>query len=186
LVLGAGPIGVLTAMGLVAKGYRAVVYSREPNDSDRAQLVRSVGGDYVSSASTDVPDLLRCVGRFDVIIEAVGVPEFAFRTFPALAATGAFILTGAPAPRPAIDFDASGLMRDFVFQNQVMFGTVNASRKSYEAAVRMLEQFLVLFPDSARRVIARKVPLYEAPAMLRAAGGGVKTVIQIAEARTAT
>src|SRR5262249_2712715 len=57
LVLGAGPIGVLTAMGLCANGYRVVVYSREPNDGDRAQLARSIGADYVSSASTDVPGL---------------------------------------------------------------------------------------------------------------------------------
>ena len=103
----------------------------------------------------------------------------------ALAANGAFILTGIPAPRPAIDFDASGLMRDFVLQNQLMFGTVNAGRKSYEAAVRMLEQFLLLFPDAARRVIARRIALDEAPASLRAAGGGAKTVIDIAAAGTA-
>ncbi|WP_437336250.1 glucose 1-dehydrogenase [Sorangium sp. So ce394] len=186
LVLGAGPIGVLTAMGLVANGARAVVYSREPKDGDRARLVRSIGADYVSSEATDVPGLVRRLGRFDVIIEAVGVPEFAFKTLPALAANGAFILTGIPAPRPAIDFDASGLMRDFVLQNQLMFGTVNAGRKSYEAAVRMLEQFLILFPDAARRVIARRIALDEAPASLRAAGGGAKTVIHIAEAGTAT
>jgi exopolysaccharide biosynthesis polyprenyl glycosylphosphotransferase len=58
-------------------------------------------------------------------------------------------------------------MRDFVLQNQLMFGTVNAGRKSYEAAVRMLEQFLVLFPDAARRVIAQKIALDEAPALLQ-------------------
>lgn len=186
LVLGAGPIGVLTAMGLVANGARTVVYSREPTDGDRALFVRSIGADYVSSESTDVPGLVRRHGRFDVIIEAVGVPEFAFKTLPALAANGAFILTGIPAPRPAIDFDACGLMRDFVLQNQLMFGTVNAGRKSYEAAVRMLEQFLILFPDAARRVIARRISLDEAPALLRAAGDGAKTVIHIAEAGTAT
>ncbi|WP_437907964.1 glucose 1-dehydrogenase [Sorangium sp. So ce327] len=186
LVLGAGPIGVLTAMGLVANGYRAVVYSREPTDGAQALFVRSIGADYVSSESTDVAGLVRRHGRFDVIIEAVGVPAFAFKTLPALAANGAFILTGIPAPGPAIDFDASGLMRDLVLQNQLMFGTVNAGRKSYEAAVRMLEQFLILFPDAARRVIARRIPLDEAPALLRAGGGGAKTVIHIAEAAMAT
>jgi hypothetical protein len=67
-----------------------------------------------------------------------------------------------------------------------MFGTVNAGRKAYEEAVRMLEQFLILFPDAARRVIGRRIALDEAPALLRAAGGGEKTVIHIAEAGTAT
>ncbi|WP_437495058.1 glucose 1-dehydrogenase [Sorangium sp. So ce1014] len=186
LVLGAGPIGVLTAMGLVARGARTVVFSREPDDDDRAQLVRSIGADYVSSASTDVHGLVRRAGRFDVIIEAVGVPEFAFQTVAALAPNGVFILTGVPAPRPAIGFDAAGLMRDLVLQNQVMLGTVNADRESYEQAARMLERFLVLFPDAVRRVITRRVALDEVPALLREPGGGVKTVIRIAEAGTAT
>ncbi|WP_437895567.1 glucose 1-dehydrogenase [Sorangium sp. So ce124] len=184
LVLGAGPIGVLTAMGLVVKGYRTVVFSREPDDDDRAQIVRSIGADYVSSESTDIHGLASRMGRFDVIVEAVGVPEFAFRTLPALAVNGTFILTGVPAPRPEFGFDGAGLMHNFVMQNQVMFGTVNADHASYEAAVRMLEQCLIRFPDAVRRVIARRVALDEAPALLRAAGGGVKTVIQIGEAST--
>ncbi|WP_437781322.1 glucose 1-dehydrogenase [Sorangium sp. So ce1097] len=186
LVLGAGPIGVLTAMGLVARGARTVVYSREPEDDDRAELVRGIGADYVSSGSTDVPGLVRRNGRFDVIIEAVGVPEFAFTTVRALASNGVFIVTGVPAPRPAIDFDAAGLMRDLVLHNQVIVGTVNAGRDSYEEAVRMLERFLILFPDAVRRVIQRRVALDEAPALLRQPGGGVKTVIRIAEAGAAT
>lgn len=185
LVLGAGPIGVLTAMGLVAKGHRVVVYSREPEDDDRARLVRDIGADYMSSSATDVHGLVRRVGRFQAIIEAVGVPAFAFQTVPALAPNGVFVLTGVPAPSPAIGFDASGLMRDLVLQNQVMVGTVNAGRGAYEEAVRLLQQFLVLFPDAARHVISRRAALDEAPALLRGPADGVKTMIRIAEPRAA-
>src|SRR5262245_1402682 len=41
LVLGAGPIGLLGAMALIAHGYETVVFSREPDGSDRSRLVHS-------------------------------------------------------------------------------------------------------------------------------------------------
>ena len=41
LVLGAGPIGLLGAMMLVARNVETFVYSLEPADSDRAGLTRS-------------------------------------------------------------------------------------------------------------------------------------------------
>ncbi|MGN6106335.1 MAG: alcohol dehydrogenase catalytic domain-containing protein, partial [Kofleriaceae bacterium] len=43
LVLGAGPIGLLGAMMLVARDVETFVYSLEPRDSDRARLVESFG-----------------------------------------------------------------------------------------------------------------------------------------------
>src|SRR5262252_6266370 len=50
LVLGAGPIGLLGAMVLIAGGYETVVYSREPAGGDRAKFVESLGASYVSAA----------------------------------------------------------------------------------------------------------------------------------------
>src|SRR5262249_51188715 len=49
LVLGAGPIGLLGAMALIASGYETVVYSREPEGSDRSKLIQSFGAAYVSA-----------------------------------------------------------------------------------------------------------------------------------------
>src|SRR5262245_19731909 len=57
LVLGAGPIGLLGAMALVASGYETVVYSREPEASDKSKLVQSVGASYVSAASQPLETL---------------------------------------------------------------------------------------------------------------------------------
>ena len=43
VVLGAGPVGLLGAMALVAAGFRTFVYSREPQNSGKADLTRSFG-----------------------------------------------------------------------------------------------------------------------------------------------
>src|SRR5215813_1559979 len=83
----------------------------------------------------------------DVVFEAVGVPEVAFGALPALAANGVLILTGVPAERGPVSADLSRWMREIVLKNQVIFGTVNASRSNYEDAIRRLEQFWCSFRE---------------------------------------
>ena len=150
LVLGAGPIGLLGAMMLVSRGIETFVYSLEPTGSDRAKLVRSIGGQYVSAKEVSLPDLPRRSGKFDVVFEAVGVPKVAFGALDALAPNGVFIFSGVPGGAGAIEMDLGGIMRNLVLQNQLLFGTVNASRSTFEASVRRLEQFMTLFPDAVR------------------------------------
>src|SRR5215469_921048 len=72
LVLGAGPIGLLGAMVLVADGFETVVYSRDPEQSKQAELVRSLGAYYVSSTAIPIENLRDRWGKFDVVLEAVG------------------------------------------------------------------------------------------------------------------
>src|SRR5215469_14418862 len=54
LVLGAGPIGLLGAMAMVADGFEAVVYSRDSEESKQAELVRSLRARYVSSTANPI------------------------------------------------------------------------------------------------------------------------------------
>src|SRR6516225_2542722 len=73
LVLGAGPIGLLGAMVLVADGFETVVYSRDSEESKQAQLVRSFGAQYVPSTPNPTIESLReGWGQFDLVLEAVG------------------------------------------------------------------------------------------------------------------
>ena len=179
LVLGAGPIGLLGAMMLVARNVETVVYSLEAANSDRAKLVRSFGADYVSARDLGLSDLSSRVGSFDIMFEAVGTAKVAFAALDALAPNGVFIFSGVPGGTKPIEIDLDGIMRNIVLKNQVLFGTVNASRAAFEASVRQLEQFMTLFPDAVRSLITEKVPIEAAPAMLRHAGG-IKQVVAMA------
>ena len=178
LSLGAGPVGLLGAMVLQAQGIETHVFSREAEDSDRAKLVRSFGANYVSAGRTPVDRLSGRIGKIDVVFEAVGVPEVAFGALAALAANGVLILTGVPAERGPVSAELSHWMRDIVLKNQVIFGTVNASRSNYEDAIRRLEQFMVLFPEAVLSLL-RRVAIYQAPDML-ARGRGIKDVVTLA------
>jgi threonine dehydrogenase-like Zn-dependent dehydrogenase len=180
LVLGAGPIGLLAAMMLVARDVETFVYSLEPADGERARLVRSFGAYYVSARDTELPDLpARVGGALDVIFEAVGVAKVAFAALAALAPNGVFIFSGVPGGGTPFEIDLDGIMREIVLKNQVLFGTVNASRAAFEASVRQLEQFMTLFPDAVRGLITERATLDQAPAMLRKPGG-IKQVIAMA------
>jgi hypothetical protein len=61
----------------------------------------------------------------------------------------------------------------------VLFGTVNASRSTFEASVRHLEQFMTLFPDAVRGLITERVSLERAPEALHRSGG-IKRVVAMA------
>ena len=179
LVLGAGPIGLLGAMMLVAHNVEVFVYSLEPTDSERAKLTRSVGAEYVSARDVPLPDLASRMGHVDVVFEAVGTAKVAFGALAALAPNGVFIFSGVPGGPKAIEIDLDSIMRNLVLKNQVLFGTVNASRSSFEASVRQLEQFMALFPEAVRGLITRRAKLEEAPDLLRKSAG-IKQVVSLA------
>jgi kynurenine formamidase/threonine dehydrogenase-like Zn-dependent dehydrogenase len=178
LILGAGPVGLLGAMVFQAQGAETHVFSREPEDGARANLVRALGANYVSAGRTPLDRLSERIGKIDVVFEAVGVPEVAFGALATLAANGVLILTGVPAERGAISADLSRWMRDIVLKNQVVFGTVNAGRSDYEDAIRRLEQFMGLFPGAVLSLLNR-VPIDQAPDVL-ARGCGIKDVVTLA------
>ena len=90
------------------------------------------------------------------------------------------ILSGIPGGQSPFEIDLNGIMRNIVLNNQMIFGTVNASRSTFEASVRQLEQFMAIFPDAVRQMITHRVSLEEAPALLREPGG-IKQVVVLAQ-----
>jgi hypothetical protein len=84
-----------------------------------------------------------------------------------------------PGGHKTVEMDLGRVMRNIVLQNQVLFGTVNASRSTFDESVRHLEQFMTLFPDAVRSLITERVSLEDAPALVRA-GGGIKQVVSLA------
>jgi len=109
------------------------------------------------------------------VFEAVGVPEVAFGALPSLGANGVIVMSGIPAQRAPVPAELGRWLRDLVLKNQVLIGTVNASRSAFESAVHRLEQFMVLFPDAVRSLIHRS-PFEQAPGVL-VRGRGIKDVI---------
>jgi glucose 1-dehydrogenase len=181
LVLGAGPIGLLGAMLLVADGLETFVYSRDSEESKQAELVRSLGAQYASSTSDPMESLARKWGEFDVVVEGVGFAPLMIDAIQMLRPNGALALTGVPPEAATAELNIGRLLRHLVLRNEVVFGTVNAGRRDHVSAIQHLEQFMVLFPQSVRQLITHRVPLDEVPQMLTRKRG-IKDVVQLSRA----
>jgi glucose 1-dehydrogenase len=181
LVLGAGPIGLLAAMVLVADGFETLVYSRDSEESTQAELVRSVGARYVSSASNPIESLAKSSGEFHVVLEAVGFAPLMMAATQALRPNGVLALTGVPHEAATAEINVGRALRNLVLRNEVVVGAVNAGRRDYLSAIQHLEQFMVLFPESVRRLITHRVALDEVPQMLTQKQG-IKNVVQLSRA----
>jgi len=180
VVLGAGPVGLLGAMALVSAGFATAVYSRDSDTSEKARTVRSIGARYVSAATHTVPQLAEEVGSIDLVYEAVGASSLAFETMKVLGTNGVFVFTGVPGRKAPVPVDTDLLMRNLVLRNQVAFGTVNAGRDAFEAAIRDLRLFNDRFPLAVSSLITARVPIEAHGDLLFGDPGGIKNVISFA------
>ena len=179
VVLGAGPVGLLGAMALVVAGFDTYVYSREAATSERARLVESFGGKYISAETHAVEALAEQVGGIDLVYEAVGASALAFEVLKYLDTNGVFVFTGVPGRKSPVAVDTDMLMRNLVLRNQVAFGTVNAGRDAFEAAIRDLGIFHERWPQVTRSLITSRVPIEAHRDLLLGKAGGIKNVIKL-------
>jgi threonine dehydrogenase-like Zn-dependent dehydrogenase len=180
LVLGAGPVGLLGAMALVARGYRTAVFSRGPPDGPRARLVASFGAEHLSGEAMPLAEAPSKIEPFDLVYEATGAAQAAFDALPLLAPSGVFVLTGIPGHHGPIEIAAARAVRDLVLGNQVLLGTVNAGRRHFAAAVRDLALFVASWPDALAALITGRFPLERAPQALASGPAVIKQLVEIA------
>src|SRR5438874_3413011 len=138
LVLGAGAVGLLGTMVLVAAGFETYVYSRSKVPNPKADLAEAIGGKYISSETTSVEQLAQQVGNIDLAFEAAGASKVAFDVMRVLGTNAIFAFAGVPDLTAPSKVDTDLLIRDHVLKNQVVFGSVNADTAAFEAAIRDL------------------------------------------------
>ena len=149
LVTGAGPVGLLAALLGVQRGLEVHVLDRVTHGR-KPGLVQDLGATYHTGGVADLgfaPDIVvECTGAPSVVAEIIG------RTAPA----GIVCLAGVSSGGRELTLDLGALNRVMVLENDVVFGSVNANRRHYEAAASALAR-----ADRAwlARLISRRVPL---------------------------
>ena len=179
VVLGAGPVGLLGAMALAAVGFDVYVYSREAAPNPKSEIVEAIGGHYVSAQSDSVQQLADRVGNIDVVYEATGASSVSFEALEVLGTNGIFVFTGVPGRKAPIQVDTDLIMRDMVLKNQIVFGTVNAGRETFEAAINDLGVFMQRWPDAVRALITGRNPMAAYHDLLVGTPRGIKEVITL-------
>jgi threonine dehydrogenase-like Zn-dependent dehydrogenase len=180
IVLGAGPVGLLGAMALVAANFNTYVYSREPLGTPKAQLVESFGAHYVSAEQTPISALPEVMGNIDVVYEAAGASSIAFELMGVLGVNGIFVFTGVPGRRGPVQVETDLLMRNLVLKNQVVFGTFNAGREAFEASISDLGRFMEMWPDAVRSLVTGRFAAEQYRELLTGPSSGIKNVLNVA------
>jgi threonine dehydrogenase-like Zn-dependent dehydrogenase len=149
LVTGAGPIGLLGALLARQRGLQTHVLDRV-TDGPKPGLVRDLGATYHTGPLADVGF------QPDIVLECTGVGSVVLDAMEATGHNGIVCLTGLSTGARTVDLDPSALNRRLVLENDVVFGTVNANKRHYEAAIDALTRADVGW---LRRLITRRVPL---------------------------
>ena len=136
----------------------------------------------VCTAEHKLPDgEVRLLGAIDVVYEAAGASKVAFDVMGEMGANSVFIFTGVPGRKAPVPVDTDRLMRKLVLENQIVYGTVNAGRDAFEAAVADVGEFLKRWPDATRALISGRHPVEKARDLLLGHPGGIKHVLSFAE-----
>lgn len=177
VVLGAGPVGILAAAALRIRGLDVVVASREAEGSARDGLLRDAGIRYMRTTVTAVEDLPRRLGNIDLVFEATGAASLIAPAMSILGRNGVCILASVTEVGRKTEMDLGAWNRLMVLGNRVVFGTVNAGRRHFEAAVRDLESAEERRPGWMAGLITRRLPFTESARAVRREPSDIKTVL---------
>lgn len=168
LVIGAGAIGLLTTFLLRLRDVEVWTASLEPSND----LVEAVGARYVTTSETPLSEL----GTFDLVVEAAGIAQLMADSLGLLRRSGVACLLGIDGREQRVELDGPVLGVDTILENRVLFGSVNAQRQDWLAAVDAL--------DGARRwpgvldaMVTRRVPLDRFPEAFEERGGKATLVV---------
>jgi threonine dehydrogenase-like Zn-dependent dehydrogenase len=179
LIAGLGPIGLLAALALCLRG--AEVYGLDVVDagSARPQWLMHIGGSYVDGRKVPPDKVANALGQMDLIFEATGVAALEFNLLDALGKNGVYVLTGIPGGDRPLQLDGAELIRRLVLGNQVMIGSVNASRDHFQMAVDDLVRARLMWGHHVEQLISHHRPYMEFQnALTRHEADEIKVVLE--------
>ena len=155
LVVGAGAIGMISTYLLRLAGVEVWAASLEPS----SDLVSASGAHYVSTKETSLDELRAQTGGFDLVVSCVPDAQLMADSLGLLRRSGVACLLGIDGRPQAVSIDGPVLGLDAVLENRVLFGSVNAHRQDWLAAVESLDRARERWPEQLEAFVGRRVPL---------------------------
>ena len=179
MVLGAGPVGLLAAAVLRARGLRVIVAAREGADDRRARIATELGAEYLSVADRPLAGVVTDVGYPDLVVEATGSAKVAFTAMEMLGSNGVLCLLSVTGGRTENAEPIDLINQRLVIGNQVVFGSVNANRRHFQ---RGIEDFVAIehaWPGTLQRLLTDRIPWQDYKQWFTERGPGIKTTLEI-------
>jgi len=182
LVAGIGAVGLLAALALRLRGADVFGLDIVDPESTRPRWLEAIGGTYIDGRQVAPDHVDEKVGPMDLIFEATGVAKLEFNLLDALGPSGIYVLTGIPGGDRPLEIPGAQLIRQLVLDNQLMLGSVNASRDHFQMAVDDLVRAEARWPGAAQKLItARHQRSDFETAFARHESDSIKTVIEWAQ-----
>lgn len=150
LITGAGTVGLLAALMGAQRGHEIHILDRL-EDGPKPKLAAELGATYYTCPIKDLPTV-----EFDTVMECTGARPVIAAVQTRVGRNCVICLAGVSTPGHDDAFDIGLANRVAVLRNATIFGTVNANRRHYAEAVRMLS---AADPDWLAQLITRQVPL---------------------------
>ena len=177
LVIGAGAIGTLATLLLRLEDHEVWTADRRPAGPERAALFAVVDARYVWTQETELAALAAQAGGFDLIVAAAGDAQVMLDAVGLLRRNGVMCLLGIDGHDHRVTIDASVIGVDMILQNRAVFGSVNANRIDWVAAIAALDRIHARWPAALESCVGLRVPLERYEDAF--AFDGVKATLQI-------
>ena len=153
-MLGAGPVGLLATALLRLRGLEVSTVATRSEESLKARLVRSTGGEYVNAAKVPISSL---PNKWDIVIEATGSTHIALQAEQLCGVNGVVCYVGIY--RSDVESTNVGVsFTNLVLGNRVFLGSVNANRSYFETGTRDLVRVRRRWPGFLEKMITKRVP----------------------------
>jgi threonine dehydrogenase-like Zn-dependent dehydrogenase len=184
-VTGAGQIGLLATLILRLRGLAVYTVARTAKPCRKAEIAEGFGATYVSTRETPLPELIRQVGKPDLIIDATGSSAVAFEALEIIGHNGVVVWTSITGGQRSIELPADKINLNWVLGNKLLVGSVNANFRHFEAGIADLALGEMTFPGVIERILTHPVDgLENYPEMMRLLmeEQALKVFVNVAEA----
>jgi threonine dehydrogenase-like Zn-dependent dehydrogenase len=177
LVCGAGAVGLLAAIFLRLRDIEVSLVAKSDPGSPAFKVAKAVGANLLDADQHPVAGLANELGHIDLTFEATGASSVALNAMAATGNNGVCCLSSVTAGMRTVTIDSDSLNLDMVLGNKLVFGTVNANRRHFEAAARMLGAAVRKWPGVLDQIVTRRVAVEQFADAFSRQPDDIKTVI---------
>jgi threonine dehydrogenase-like Zn-dependent dehydrogenase len=157
LVLGAGTIGLLTALAMRLRGLEVTCVSLQRPPYRNSALIEELGATYLSSQDVTLAGAAEIRGPFDLILDATGFSPLVFEAAQVLGKNGVLVLASVTGGDRTTEVPSDMINQGFVLGNKVMVGTVNASRDDFVRGVDNMIKSEALYPGWLGKLLTHPI-----------------------------
>src|SRR5687768_4434118 len=156
-VLGVGQIGLLTTLILKQLGLEVYSVARSLPGTLSSEIVAGMESTYVSTTETPMEELVRKVGKADLIVDATGSSAAAFNAMKYLGHNGVLVWTSITGGANVTEMPSDKINIEWVLGNKLLLGSVNANKEHFERGIRDLALGEVMYPGIVQRILTTPV-----------------------------